>query len=150
MKKYLFIFAGLTVASFAHSQQLQSSSFYDLQGVIHNPSMAGVQKHDLIGATYRTQWSGISGAPKTATLFGSFKMDKHAIGLGGYLYNDQTGPISRSGLNLAFAKLSGDANLVNAEAKKIEQVTTTDIKRVSNQIFRDENSSVLYYQALKN
>jgi len=53
-------------------------------------------------------------------------------------------------MNLAFAKLSGDANLVNAEAKKIEQVTTTDIKRVSNQIFREENSSVLYYQALKN
>ena len=53
-------------------------------------------------------------------------------------------------MNLAFAKLSGDANLVNAEAKKIDQVTATDIKRVSNQIFREENSSVLYYQALKN
>ena len=53
-------------------------------------------------------------------------------------------------MNLAFAKLSGDANLVNAEAKKIEQVTAIDIKRVSNQIFREENSSVLYYQVLKN
>ena len=53
-------------------------------------------------------------------------------------------------MNLAFAKLSGDANLVNAEAKKIEQVTLTDIKRVSNQIFREENSNVLYYQVLKN
>jgi zinc protease len=53
-------------------------------------------------------------------------------------------------MNLAFAKLSGDANLVNAEAKKIDQVTATDIKRVSNQIFREENSNVLYYQALKN
>ena len=53
-------------------------------------------------------------------------------------------------MNLAFAKLSGDANLVNAEAKKIEQVTTADIKRVSNQVLRDENASVLYYEALKN
>jgi zinc protease len=53
-------------------------------------------------------------------------------------------------MNLAFAKLSGDANLVNSEAKKIEQVSTDDIKRVSNQVFREENSSVLYYQALKN
>jgi zinc protease len=53
-------------------------------------------------------------------------------------------------MNLAFAKLSGDANLVNAEAKKIEQVTTADIKRVSNQILREENASVLYYQAQKN
>jgi zinc protease len=53
-------------------------------------------------------------------------------------------------MNLAFAKLSGDANLVNLEAKKIEQVKMIDIKRLSNQIFREENSSVLYYQATKN
>jgi zinc protease len=53
-------------------------------------------------------------------------------------------------MNLAFAKLSGDANLVNEEARKIEQVLAADIKRISNQIFREENSSVLYYQALKN
>ena len=53
-------------------------------------------------------------------------------------------------MNLAFAKLSGDANLVNEEVRKIEQVSTADIKRISNQIFREENSSVLYYQALKN
>jgi zinc protease len=53
-------------------------------------------------------------------------------------------------MNLAFAKLSGDANLVNDEVRRIEQVSTADIKRISNQIFREENSSVLYYQALKN
>jgi zinc protease len=53
-------------------------------------------------------------------------------------------------MNLAFAKLSGDANLVNVEAKKIDQVTTADIKRVSNEILREENACVLYYQALKN
>ena len=53
-------------------------------------------------------------------------------------------------INLAFAKLSGDANLVNAEAKKIDQVTVTDINRVSNEILREENSNVLYYGAVKN
>jgi type IX secretion system PorP/SprF family membrane protein len=104
MKKYLILFAGLGIASFAKSQQLQSSSFYDLQGAFHNPAMAGTEGHGVLGVTYRTQWSSISGAPKTGTLFGSFDMPKHAIGLGGYLYNDQTGPISRTGLNLSFAK----------------------------------------------
>lgn len=53
-------------------------------------------------------------------------------------------------MNLAFAKLSGDANLVNSEAHKIAQVTRKDIQRVSNQVLREENSSVLYYHALKN
>jgi zinc protease len=49
-------------------------------------------------------------------------------------------------MNLAFAKLSGDANLVNAEAKNIDLVTIDDIHRVSNQIFREENSNVLFYR----
>jgi len=53
-------------------------------------------------------------------------------------------------MNLAFAKLSGDANLVNIEAKKIAAVSVADIKRVSQQIFQEGNSNVLYYQALKN
>jgi zinc protease len=53
-------------------------------------------------------------------------------------------------MNLAFAKLSGDANLVNEEAKKIDQVRTDDITRVANQILRDDNSSVMFYQAQKN
>lgn len=53
-------------------------------------------------------------------------------------------------MNLAFAKLSGDANLVNNEAKKIAAVSVADIKRVSQQIFQEGNSNVLYYQALKN
>ena len=52
-------------------------------------------------------------------------------------------------MNLAFAKLSGDANLVNEEARKIERVTIDDISRVANEVFREENSSVMYYQALK-
>jgi zinc protease len=53
-------------------------------------------------------------------------------------------------MNLAFAKLSGDANLVNVESKKIAQVSIADIKRVSQEIFQEGNSNVLYYQALKN
>lgn len=53
-------------------------------------------------------------------------------------------------MNLAFAKLSGDANLVNTEARKIEEVTTSDIKRVSNEVMQEANASVLYYHSLKN
>ena len=52
-------------------------------------------------------------------------------------------------MNLAFAALSGDPNLVNLEAKLIRAVTTTDIRRVAAEIFREENASVLYYKAVK-
>lgn len=52
-------------------------------------------------------------------------------------------------MNLAFAKLSGDANLVNYEAKSIEQVTIDDIHRVANEILQEENASVLFYHSSK-
>ncbi len=50
-------------------------------------------------------------------------------------------------MNLAFSKLSGDANLVNEEGAKINAVTTDDIKRVAGDILKESNSSVMYYRA---
>lgn len=50
-------------------------------------------------------------------------------------------------LNLAFASLSGDPELVNREAELIRSVTQEDIKRVAGEILRSENSSTLYYQS---
>jgi len=102
MRKYIVVFIASVAALQAQAQQLQTSSLYDLQGVFHNPSLAGVQS--IVGVSYRTQWSGISGAPRTTTAFGSFDMPSLKIGLGGYLYNDKTGPTSRTGIQLAFAK----------------------------------------------
>lgn len=51
-------------------------------------------------------------------------------------------------MNLAFATLSGDPNFVNQEAARIEAVTKDDIRRVAKDILREENSSVLYYEAI--
>jgi zinc protease len=50
-------------------------------------------------------------------------------------------------MNLAFAKLSGDANHVNEEGALIEAVTPDDIQRAAGQVLREENSNVLYYKA---
>lgn len=52
-------------------------------------------------------------------------------------------------MNLAFAKLSGDAHLANRESELINAVTPEDIKRVALEILREENSSTLYYEAAK-
>jgi zinc protease len=50
-------------------------------------------------------------------------------------------------MNLAFAKLSGNVNLVNEEADRIQAVSTDDILRVASSILMENNSSVLYYQS---
>ncbi len=104
MKHLFFIasFTGLTLLS--NAQQLQTSSLYDMQGILHNPSMAGLLPNNIIGVTYRSQWNGISGGPKTATVFGSFELPKNGIGVGGYIYQDKTGPTSRTGIDISLSK----------------------------------------------
>ncbi len=105
MKRYIILgFSLALTASAAEAQQLQSSSLYELHGVFHNPSIAGVAATNTVGFSYRTQWSGIDGSPKTASAFGSFKLPTIKMGVSGYLYNDKTGPTSRTGLQLAAAK----------------------------------------------
>jgi len=52
-------------------------------------------------------------------------------------------------MNLAFASLSGNAELVNQEEDKILEVTTNDIHRMANRILKDNNASVLFYKAEK-
>jgi type IX secretion system PorP/SprF family membrane protein len=105
MKQYiiLFLLIGGTLTNIK-AQQLHVSSMYDMQGIFHNPSTAGSQQHGMAGVSYRSQWTGISGSPRTATVFGSFDLPEQKIGLGGYIYSDKTGPTSRTGIQLAFAK----------------------------------------------
>ncbi len=48
-------------------------------------------------------------------------------------------------MNLAFAFLSGDPDLVNQESKRISMVSRDDVRRVGANILRPGNSSVMYY-----
>lgn len=50
-------------------------------------------------------------------------------------------------MNLAFAKLSGNASYANEEAALIEAVTPDDILGAARSILREENANVLYYNA---
>ena len=48
-------------------------------------------------------------------------------------------------MNLAFAELNGDANLVNTEADSYNKVSTTDLQRIAKQILTPTNCSTLIY-----
>jgi type IX secretion system PorP/SprF family membrane protein len=85
------------------AQQLMTSSLYDLQGNLHNPAMAGLRQQTVLGASYRSMWSGIEGSPVTALVYGSTYLQKAGIGIGGYLYSDVTGPTSRRGIQTSYA-----------------------------------------------
>jgi predicted Zn-dependent peptidase len=47
--------------------------------------------------------------------------------------------------SLAFYELLGDAALMNTELDRYNKVTVTDVQELSNEIFREENSSTLWY-----
>jgi zinc protease len=50
-------------------------------------------------------------------------------------------------MNLAFAKLSGNVNMVNEEIDRIQAVSADDILRVASSVLKETNASVLYYQS---
>ena len=50
-------------------------------------------------------------------------------------------------MNVAFASLSGDAELVNMENERIRSVTSEQLQRIAGEILTEENSSVLYYRS---
>jgi zinc protease len=50
-------------------------------------------------------------------------------------------------MNLAYFELLGDGNLLNKEIENYLKVSTSDIKKRSQEIFKKENASILYYSA---
>ena len=48
-------------------------------------------------------------------------------------------------MNLAYASLLGDPNLINTELGMVRSVTAADIRRVGREVIREEAASVLYY-----
>jgi type IX secretion system PorP/SprF family membrane protein len=78
-----------------------------------NPAYAGSKENLSFGLLYRTQWTGIDGAPQTATFFGHAPIgDK--VGLGLSIISDQVGPVKETNAYADFSytlKLGGEHNL---------------------------------------
>jgi predicted Zn-dependent peptidase len=50
-------------------------------------------------------------------------------------------------MNLSYSELLGDADLINHEINKYQEVTREQIRETAGKIFRNENCSTLYYYA---
>lgn len=103
MNRILSILLLSLITTTGSAQQLMTSSLYELQGNLHNPALAGLHQQTVLGASYRSMWSGIEGSPVTALVYGSTFLQKANIGIGGYLYSDVTGPTSRRGIQTSYA-----------------------------------------------
>ncbi|HOU99327.1 MAG TPA: type IX secretion system membrane protein PorP/SprF [Bacteroidales bacterium] len=97
MKKLIFvIFTGITIASTA--QQLPLYSQYMMNAFLLNPAIAGSVDYFPVRLTARQQWVGINDAPSTQALSAHYLFEYQKLGVGGYIFNDQFGPMSRIGI----------------------------------------------------
>jgi type IX secretion system PorP/SprF family membrane protein len=70
---------------------------------MYNPAAAGIADKGMIGISYRSQWASFPGNPRTYMLYADGDLKKLHSGIAGYVYRDETGPTSRTGLQLAYS-----------------------------------------------
>ena len=98
--KYLVFL--MLLSSFVLAQQLPHYSLYMFNDAVINPAVCGTNEYSRIDLMSRNQWSGFEGAPKTQLI--SFqRAQAENMGIGGVIFNDQTGPVSRTGVQLSYA-----------------------------------------------
>jgi len=123
-KIVLFTLLSSLIAIFeAAAQQLPVYSQYTMNKFLINPAVAGSEGYNAINLTAREQWIGMKDSPKTHALsfhtrilpdshiskinpvrFKRIKKSRNSnVGLGGYIYNDRTGLVNRTGLRFTYA-----------------------------------------------
>jgi len=104
-------------------QQEPVYSQYWMNKFLINPAYAGSEGFTSFNLTARQQWMGFEDAPSTQAISGQMRILKTSfisksrsikkrtkkrrpsgrVGIGGYLYNDQNGPVGRTGLEATYA-----------------------------------------------
>ncbi len=93
----------MAISLASNSQQLHFMSQYLQHNSMLNPGAAGMSKTDYAGVSYRSQWASFPGNPKTFMAYGDVLLDKLKAGIAGYIYRDETGPTSRTGIQMAYS-----------------------------------------------
>ena len=103
MKKFLLLIGLFAGAQSVEAQQLHFTSQYLLHNSMYNPAAAGLSSENRLGLSYRNMWNSFPGNPRTYMIYGDMELKKLSSGLAGYIYRDETGPTSRTGLQIAYS-----------------------------------------------
>lgn len=104
MKQFFSIIVVALLFFNSSAQQLHFTSQYIQHNAMYNPGAAGIANKNMVGAAYRSMWESFPGNPRTFMLYSDVNLEKLKSGIGAYAYRDETGAISRTGLQLAFSK----------------------------------------------
>ena len=103
MRKFILLLTLIVVFEAGWAQQLHFTSQYLQHNSMYNPAAAGIANKDMIGISYRSMWASFPGNPRTFMVYGDVALPKLNAGVGAYVYRDETGPTSRTGLQLAYS-----------------------------------------------
>jgi type IX secretion system PorP/SprF family membrane protein len=79
------------MCSSARAQQDAQFSQYTFNGLYINPAYAGYKQDTYLNAFYRSQWTGLEGAPQTFSLAADGAVNDNKVGLGLLLTQDHIG-----------------------------------------------------------
>lgn len=123
-----FISRVLLVVAFAFDclgQQLPISSHIFLNKQLFNPSYCASENTANFQTSYRAQWVGFNGSPRTFFVGGQTPLNFGKFGIGGYFYNDFAGnSITHTGILVPFSynkDLKNDASFSVGLAPVLEQ-----------------------------
>jgi type IX secretion system PorP/SprF family membrane protein len=85
------------------AQQMPQYSQYMFNGLQINPGYTGYKQEGYIQTTYRNQWVGFPGAPKTFALTADLSANDGTMGFGGSVVSDVLGPTSTTSILLTYA-----------------------------------------------
>jgi len=105
MKNYTYILLLLVFGIFqkGESQQLAQSSFVDDAKHYWNPATTGIDHNMRTSLFFRQQWLGFGGGPRTGFLSFQYPFVDLNMSAGAIINFDQTGPVSKKGLQLTYA-----------------------------------------------
>jgi len=99
----LFIVTLLSLtATFSYAQETSLFTQYTQNKYFYNPAYAGYHGYAVGHLVYRKQWAGFDGAPETM-LFSFQSPVAKTMGVGGRIFRDNTGVVSRTGAQVSYA-----------------------------------------------
>ena len=98
-----FLFLLFGISYFCRSQQLPVFTQYKSNQFLINPALTGTKRNVDIRLNYRNQWTGFDDAPITKCFSLNSRIYDGTAGLGGFIYQDETGPTRRTNYNLSYA-----------------------------------------------
>lgn len=103
MNKYYLSISFLLLFHYAIGQQLPDRSYFSGMNFLWNPAMTGEAQQWDVFSSYRQQWAGFEGNPKTLSVGAQFPILDYNMGLGGYIIRDEVQPINTTNIGLNYA-----------------------------------------------